>query len=294
MNMNKNFYLLLLALLFSFPVKSQETFNGRSVAQFEASKTAIRSRLNEKEQQKFDVALRVLAISVIYDQEHGILSKKQKFDDVVIKRLNGKGLPEAYEMATKFIQADHQRNIEQLEKQVRVLEQEKEKSDLLTAQLNVLTAKPVNITQQQGQLTITAAFTNTGNQPLSTYGIVLAFHSAGDETDGWSCTKGYDGNAVIAPGETRMISCSCPFEEAKESAVNVKWDQMKFPVTDFKANNLVLKCYTSRVVLNGKEYVSGNGGLSEKELLDLKEKQEALYKAKANVPVLADLVPANK
>lgn len=290
MNMNKKLYLLLLTLAFSFSAKSQETFNGRSVTQFETSKTAIRSRLTEKEQQKFDVALRVLAISVIYEQDHGTLSKKQRFDDVVMKRVNGKSLPEVYEMATEFIRADHQRNIVQLEKQVRTMEQEKQKSDLLIAHLNVLSAKPVNITRQQNQLTITAAFTNTGDQPLNTYGVVLAFHSAGDETDGWSCTKGFDGNGIIAPGETRMISCSCPFEEAKESTVNVNWDQMKFPLTDFKAGNLVLKCYTSRVVLNGKEYVSGNGGLSEKELLDLKEKQEALYKAKANVPVLEDLI----
>ncbi|MBB2150574.1 hypothetical protein [Pedobacter gandavensis] len=289
--MKWNRYLLL--ILIAFPVLgfSQDSFKGGSKEKFEESKQKISAGLDAAEKEKLEVALRVLALAAIYDKDHQPALKKQSFDELVWKRLNGKTLAETYELANQYIKADHQRKIEKLEKEMSVLEVKKRKSDALKAKLSVLKAKPLRVDSINGQFVIFCAFTNESDQVLNTYETVIGYGSTEDLNDGWSCIKAPVDSAVFAPKETKVLSCSFSFASVKENSNVIKWKEIKYPLTDFSAYKLAMDCYTSMLVLNGVKYeLKNEERLSQQEEQDLSKYSANLDGLKANIPVLEDLI----
>ncbi|SHG59661.1 hypothetical protein [Pedobacter caeni] len=290
--MKKYVALLLMMIIFPGLCISQEVFKGGSKEKFEESRKKIEAGITEKEKDKLEIALRVLALAVIY--ERGDKTNKKSFDEVVRKRINGKSLSEVFNLAEQFVKEDHQRKIEKMEAQIKTEDLKKQKTDQLKAKLNVLQAKPVKADLQNGQLVIYCAFTNHTNQAISNYTTVIAYSSTEDENDGWSCSKGHEGTSTLAPNETRIFSCSYPFEAAKKNSTAIKWDQMKFPVTDFSTYNMLMDCYTEMLVLNGTTYAQGNNEFTKQEERELLKSKNELEKLKAERVGLDDLMIIKK
>lgn len=289
--MKWNSYLLLILMVFPVLAFSQDSFKGGSKEKFEASKEKITAGLDAAEKEKLEVALRVLALSAIYDRDHQPALKKESFDELVRKRLNGKTLQETYELANQYVKADHQRKIDMLEKEMSVLDTKKRKSDVLKAKLSVLKAKPLHVDSLAGQFVISCAFTNESDQVLNTYETVIGYGSTEDLEDGWSCIKGPVDGAVFAPKETKILTCSFSFATVKENAKVIKWKEIKYPVTDFGAYNLAMDCYTSMLVLNGVKYeLKNEERLTQQEERDLSQYRASLDQLKSNIPVLDDLI----
>ncbi|MCX2454156.1 hypothetical protein OQX61_22995 [Pedobacter sp. PLR] len=289
--MKWNRYLLLILIVFPVLGFSQDSFKGGSKEKFEESKQKIVASLDAAEKEKLEIALRVLAMSAIYDRDHESALKKQSFDELVRKRLNGKNLQETYELANQYVKADHQRKIDKLEKEMSVLDAKKKKSEALKAKLSVLKAKPLRVDSINGALVIFCAFTNESDQVLNTYETVIGYGSTADINDGWSGIKGLVDGAVFAPKETKILSSSFSFGTVKENADVIKWKEMKFPVTNFVDYNLAMDCYTSMLVLNGVKYeLKNEERLSQQEEEELSKYRSTLDQLKSNIPVLDDLI----
>ncbi|WP_316842000.1 hypothetical protein [Pedobacter gandavensis] len=289
----KNWKKYLLLILMVIPVLgfSQERFKGGSKEKFDASKEKISANLDAAEKEKLEIALRVLAMAAIYDKSQQPALKKDSFDELVRKRLNGKDLLESYALANEFVKADHQRKIDKLEKEMSVLDAKKRKSDALKAKLSVLKAKPLRVDSINGAFVISCAFTNESDQILNTYEMVIGYGSTQDLNDGWSCLKRADSAVVFAPKETKILTCSFSFATVKENANVIKWKEMKFPLTDFSKYNLAMDCYTSMLVLNGIKYeLKNEERLSEQEEQELAKYRASLEELKSNIPVLDDLI----
>ncbi|WP_316820805.1 hypothetical protein [Pedobacter gandavensis] len=284
-------YLLLILIIFPVLVFSQDTFKGGSKEKFDASKEKIAAQLDADEKEKLEVALRVLALSAIYDRDHQPALKKESFDELVRKRLNGRGLQEAYDMANQYVRADHQRKIAKLEQEMSGLDAKKRKSDALKAKLSVLKAKPLKVDSIHGQFVISCAFTNESDQVLKTYETVIGYGSTIDLNDGWSCIKAPDSGVVFAPKETKILTCAFSFGTVKENSNVIKWKEMKYPVSDFSSYNLAMDCYTSMLVINGQKYeLKNEERLSAQEEEELAKFRKSLEDLKSNNPVLEDLI----
>lgn len=289
--MRWNRYLLLVLMALPILVFSQDTFKGGSKEKFEASKEKIAAQLDAAGKEKLEIALRVLAMAAIYDKEHQPALKKESFDELVRKRLNGKNLEESYALANEYVKADHQRKIVQLEKEMSVLDAKKRKSDALKAKLSVLRAKPLQVDSIKGQFVISCSFTNESDQVLTTYETVIGYGSTVDLNDGWSCIKGPDSGVVFAPKETKILTCAFSFATVKENSNVIKWKEIKYPLTDFNAYQLAMDCYTSMLVLNGEKYeLKNEERLSEQEEQALAKYRKRLEELRANIPVLDDLI----
>lgn len=289
--MKWNSYLLLILIVFPVLVFSQDRFKAGSKEKFNASKEKISASLDAAGKEKLELALRVLAFSAIYDRDHQPALKKANFDELVWKRLNGKNLEEAYALANQYIKEDHQRKIDKLEQEMRGLAVKKQKSDALKAKLSVLKAKPLRIDSVNGQFVILCAFTNESDQVLTAYETAIGYGSTEDLNDGWSCIKGPVEGTVFGAKETKVLSCSFSFETVKQNSNVIKWKEMKFPLTDFSACNLVMDCYTSMLVLNGVKYeLKNEERLTEEEERELSKYNTALAQLNSSTPVLEDLI----
>ncbi|AOM80525.1 hypothetical protein [Pedobacter steynii] len=287
-------YLSLLLIVFPFLAVCQDVFKGGSKEKFEESRKKIESGITEQEKNKLEIAMRVLALSVIYERGNQPVNKKKPFDEVVRKRINGKSLPEVFSLAESFVKADHQRKIDKKEAEVKVEELKRQKTDQLKSKLNVLEARPVKADLLNGQLVIYCAFTNKSDQPISNYTTVIAYSSTEDENDGWSCSKGYEGTEVLAPQETKIFSCSYPFETAKRNSTAIKWDKMTFPITDFAAYHMLMDCYTEKLVLNGTSYALGSNEFTKEAARALMKSKDELEKLKAEGVSLDDFMILKK
>lgn len=288
--MKWNRYPLLILIVFPALAFGQD-FKGGSKEKFEESKVKVAANLDAAGKEKLEIALRVLALSAIYDREHQPSLKKENFDELLRKRLNGKNLQETYALADQYVKADHQRKIDKLEKEMSTLDLKKRKSDGLKAKLSVLKAKPLRVDLVDGQFVIFCAFTNESDQVLTTYETVIGYGSTEDLNDGWSCIKGPVEGTVFAPGETKVLSCSYSFETVKQNSNVIKWKEMKFPLTDFSTYQLAMDCYTSMLVLNGTKYeLKNEERLTPQEEHDLLKYRTSLEQLKSNVPVLNDLL----
>lgn len=292
--MKKCLPLFLLVILFPALAICQDVFKGGSKEKFEASRKKIEAGITEKEKDKLEVAMRVLALSVIYERGDQPANQKRSFDEVVRKRVNGKSLPEVFVLAENFVKEDHQRKIEKMEAEVKVEALKKQKTDQLKAQLNVLQAKPVKADLLNGQLIIYCAFTNQGDRAILNYTTVIGYSSTEDENDGWSCSKGSSGTDIFKPQETKIFSCSYPFDAAKKNSTAIKWDKMTFPVTDFSAYNLLMDCYTEKLEIAGTSYALGNNEFTKEEGRALIKRQVELDKLKAEQVSLDDFMIVRK
>ncbi|WP_316747617.1 hypothetical protein [Pedobacter gandavensis] len=289
--MKWNRYLLLILMVSPVLGFSQDSFKGGSKEKFEESKQKIAAGLDAAGKEKLEIALRVLAMSAIYDRDHQSQLRKQSFDELVRRRLNGKDLAETYALANDYVKADHQRKIDKLEKEMSVLEAKKQKSDALKAKLSVLKAKPLRVDSLNGAFVIFCAFTNESDQVLTTYETVIGYGSTQDLNDGWSGIKGAEDGVVFAPKETKILSSAFSFATVKENSHVIDWQGMKFPSTDFAAYNLAMDCYTSMLVLKGVKYeLKNEDRLSPKEEQDLSKYRSSLDQLKTNIPVLDDLI----
>lgn len=292
--MKKCLPLFLLMVIFPGLAICQDVFKGGSKEKFEESRKKIEAGITEKEKDKLEIAMRVLALSVIYERGDQSANKKKPFDEVVRKRVNGKSLPEVFSMAESFVKQDHQRKIGKKEAEIKVLELKKQKADQLKSRLDVLHAKPLKADLLNGQLVIYCAFTNQGDRSVLNYTTVIGYSSTADENDGWSCSKGASGTDLFAPQETKIFSCSYPFEEAKRNSTTIKWDQMTFPVTDFSAYNLLVDCYTEKLEVAGTSYALGNDEFTKEEGRILMKNKLELDKLKAEQVSLDDFMIVRK
>ncbi|ALL07333.1 hypothetical protein AQ505_18680 [Pedobacter sp. PACM 27299] len=289
--MKWNSYLLLILIIFPVLVFSQDRFKGGSKEKFKASKDKIAAGLDAAGKEKLELALRVLAFSAIYDRDHQPALKKENFDELVWKRLNGKNLEEAYAMANQYVKEDYQRKVDKLEKEMGTLDAKKKKSDALKQKLGALKAKPLSVDVISGQFVILCAFTNESDQVLTTYETVIGYGSTTDINDGWSCVKGPAEGVSFAPKETKVLSCSFSFETVKQNSNVINWKEMTFPLTDFNTYHLAMDCYTNMLVLDGQKYeLKNEERLTEQEEAELLKYKTELAQLKANVPALEDLI----
>jgi hypothetical protein len=260
----------------TFLLGCQNKFDGTSENSFKNSRKKVEENLIRSEKTTLEKALRVIALSAMYQKFNDTTSNENSFDEIVLKEIDGKTYKRVVEIAEKFLKEDKARNIERVRNEITELENSKAKYLQLKSKLDVLEAKPVKIDLIKGQLIISCSFTNHSQEYINNYVTVISYSSNKDKQDGWNCSISYSGTNEIAPNETKIFTCEYDLESAKRKSKVILWDKVKFPATNFSQYNMVVNCRTDQLTHNGIHYELGRSEFDEEAEKTLQNKKEEL------------------
>lgn len=280
---------LILFAILPLLISCQEKFDGTSEKTFIDSRKIIEEKLSDGDKSNLENALRVITLSAMYQKFNDSNLEENTFDDILLKEVNGKTYKDVVKIAEKFLKEDRDRKIEQIQSEIRDLENIKSKYFQLKSKLDQLEAKPVKIDLVNDFLIITCAFTNNSNETITSYGTQISYSSNNDEFDGWNCSFATN-DGEIAPNETKLHTCNYDLESAKNKSKIILWDKIKYPITDFAKYNMVVECQTVSLSINHMDYELGGMEFNNEAEINLQNKKKELEEHQQQKGTLDELV----
>lgn len=245
-----------LALLFF--ASCAEKIDGSSEAKFKASTEKIKSNLSAADQNKFDVALRVVVASAMKDKfDNPAADKGKSFDEIARQMVNGKSYDDLTEMAEEFVKKDHEHKIEELKKDMGDLAGRKAQELALRKQLDMLKGNLVKIDLVNGEPTIFAEFKNLSKDTLYRFTCSVYLKTDSGKFLTSSTSNSHTGKAsasgTVNPNDT-FIATAGIGQLVMRDYPQIPWKTLKYPITSLAQYHLIAGGMTKQLRMYEQVY----------------------------------------
>jgi hypothetical protein len=284
---------LICSVMLLFFASCAEKIDGSSEAKFKASTEKIKSKLSNEEQNKFDVALRVIIASAMKHKfENPAVDKGKSFDEIARQMINGKSYADLTEMAEDFIKKDHQRDIDELKKDMADLTARKAQEVALKKQLDMLKGRLLKIDLVNGEPTIFAEFKNLSKDTLYRFTCSVYLKTDSGKYITSSTSNSHTGknsaSGTVNPNDTFVATAGISQNIMKDYP-QVPWKNLKYPVDSLTAYHLVAGGMTKQLRMYEQVYDLDEVKWEYWDEQKLNKMNAVLKKLEAFKPTLADL-----
>jgi hypothetical protein len=249
---------LISSILLLFLSSCSEKIDGSSEEKFKASAEKIKTKLSPEEQNRFEVALRVITASAMKHKfDHPDEDKNKSFNEITLQMVNGKSYGDLVDMAEQYLAETHKLEIDGLKKDIADLAGRKAQEAALKKQLDMLKGTLVKIDLVNGEPTIFAEFKNLSKDTLYRFvcSVFLKTDSGKYLTSATSNshTGKTSANGTVNPNDTFIATAEIG-QLVMRDYPHVPWRTMKYPVKDLAQYHLIAGGMTKQLRMYEQEY----------------------------------------
>jgi len=246
------------SILLLFLSSCSEKIDGSSEEKFKASAEKIKSKLSTEDQNRFEVALRVITASAMKHKfDHPEEDKNKSFNEIIRDMVNGKSYDNVVDIAEQYLAESHKMEIAGLKKDMADLASRKAQEVALKKELDMLKGTLVKIDLVNGEPTIFAEFKNLSKDTLYrfTCSVFLKTDSGRFLTSSSSNSHTGKTSAIgtVNPNDT-FIATAGIGQLIMRDYPHVPWKTMKYPVKDLTQYHLVAGGMTKQLRMYEREH----------------------------------------
>lgn len=284
---------LICGIMLLFFASCAEKIDGSSEAAFKASTEKIKNKLSKEEQNKFDVAMRVIIASAMKHKfDNAAADEGKSFDEITRQMVSGKSYGDLTEMAEEFIKTDHQHKIDELKKDMVDLKARKAQELALKKQLDMLRGKLLKIDLVNGEPTIFAEFKNLSKDTLYRFTCSVYLKTDSGKYITSSTSNSHTGKnsalGTVNPNDTFVATAGISQNVMKDYP-QVPWKSLKYPVDSLTYYHLIAGGMTKQLRMYEQVYDLDEVKWEYWDEQKLDEMTAALKKLQAFKPTLDDL-----